>query len=110
MRRLSREQEQMLAEYDRDMAAIRRDREQAASSSKIPVSPSRRPASPPPPRRVSLAAVVKRVGYADGRPHRVCRICFEPAHLVARTGMCTSCAAEVRWRVSLARQGLKVVS
>jgi hypothetical protein len=63
-----------------------------------------------PARRVSPPVAVKRVGYADGSPHLLCRVCFEPAHLVARTGMCPSCAAEVRWRVSLARQGLKVVS
>ncbi len=108
MRRLSRAQEQMLAEYDRDMAAIRRDRERAGFTRK-PIHSSARTPAPPPPRRVSTPAVVQRVGYADGRPHLVCRICLEPAH-VGRSFTCSRCAAEVGWRVSLARQGLRVVS
>ena len=60
---------------------------------------SRRPASPPP----------RRVGYADGSPHLLCKICLELAH-VGRSLTCSRCAAEIAWRVSLARQGLKIVS
>jgi len=108
MRRLTQAQVRDLAEYVRDMAAIKRDREKGNSRSQSPArplfgrlpesSPSRRPAPPP-----------RRVGFADGSPHLVCRICLEPAH-VGRSWTCSRCAAEIAWRVSLARQGLKIVS
>jgi hypothetical protein len=72
-----------------------------------PVSPpSRRPA-PPPPRRGSTPAVVQRVGFADGSPATVCKICHEPAH-VGRSWTCQTCAAEIKWRVAVARSGLRV--
>jgi hypothetical protein len=70
--------------------------------------PSRRPAPPPPPRHPFVAAA-RPVGHRT-EPTRVCLACHEPAFLVGRTLMCERCAAEVRWRISLAQSGLRVVS
>jgi hypothetical protein len=84
-----------LAEFNENMEAIRRDR---LRTSPRPIAP-RRP----------LTSARRPVGYPDGRPHLVCSICFEPAHLVPGTVRCEGCHAEVRWRVGLAQRGLRVV-
>jgi hypothetical protein len=116
MRRLSLQQEREIGEHDAAMAAIRRDRERWALErgqprpSTTPPARSRvttPPAPPPTTRRVALTAR-RPVGYADGRPHLVCHVCLEAAHLDGR-GRCERCAAELRWRVALLQAGIRFV-
>lgn len=108
MRKLTPAQLRDLAEYDRDMEAIKRAREQgkpptlskATHGSHLPASWRTRPP-------VTTTRPV--LGFRNGAPWRVCHICHEPAHLAAGRLLCAGCQAEVSWRVSLARSGLRVV-
>jgi hypothetical protein len=116
MRRLSLQQQREIAEHDAAMAAIRRDRERWALERGQPRPSTTPPArsrvailTPPPPTTRRAAVTARRpVGYAAGRPHLICGICLEPAHLDGK-GRCEWCAAELAWRVKLAQSGLRFI-
>lgn len=76
-----------------------------------PRLPRPRPAPPPPtaPPRRAASRPARPASARSTAPRYVCGACYEPAHLDTK-GRCPSCAAEIGWRVGLARQGLKVVS
>jgi len=93
-----------LAEHEEIMAAIKRDR---LRTSPRPIAPGRPALFPQ--RRVSPAPARRPVAYADGSPATVCQICHGVAH-VNTSWRCETCQAEVRWRVALARQGLRIIS
>ena len=101
---LKRETDEALHAHYAIMDAIRADRERWARENGTVGS---RPHAPRPP-MPAPTATRRRVGYPDGRPHLVCAICFEPAHVDANY-RCETCAAEVAWRVQLAQAGLRFV-
>jgi hypothetical protein len=89
-----------VAEHDRIMRDIQRDRLRTTAR---PITPAR-PA--PPPRAPAVAR--RPIGYPDGRPHLVCAVCGQPAHVDAKH-RCEWCAAELAWRVGLLQAGLRFV-
>lgn len=112
MRRLTREQERELREFDESMAAIRAMRERPASGSSqfthSAKTPWVRPSAPRPPLVVRKSMVASARPAASSAPRYCCAICGTAAH-VDRKFHCYPCASEIAWRVKLATSGLKVV-
>lgn len=129
MRHLSPEMTKLIREHEESMAAIAADRArwarekgtrvsrveskfttggESVGTSWVRPSPRQvpRPTVRPP---LSKAAHGQHLPPARSEPTRVCLICLTPAFLVVGTLRCQACASEIRWRVSLARQGLRVI-
>ena len=123
-RQLSPEMTKLLREHEESMAAIAADRARWAREGRRPASGSNygnrvsesvaTPWVRPTPRQAPVTPALLRPepgrkGPARSEPSRVCLVCLTPAFLVVGTLRCQACDAEIRWRVSLARQGLRVV-